>query len=180
MKLRSTTQEGLVGVLLVAGFLVSAISLGFGWMFGVAGVYRGTYTRDTLHNDKITDAGAMNLLPVTLVFLVIGLLMFAGGLALGFGVISCHKKGPQKQIDYFRILARFATSRSGALLSDWELENADRPRFYVRATYPNAHVEEYEVAPEMYLQCGEGMVGQAEIQGRWIGRFTPYIGEPIS
>lgn len=179
MKLHSGGKEALVGWLIVGGLLISVISLGFGWMFGVAGIYRGTYTREPLTN-KITDAGTLNLLPVTLVFLVLGLAMVAGGLIMGFSFIGSQRKGPGKSIEYFRILARFATSRDGNLLADWEIEAADRPRFYVRATFPNGGIDEFEVAPEIYFQCGEGMVGQADVQGRWIGRFIPYIGEPVS
>ncbi|MGV3618585.1 MAG: hypothetical protein ACO1SV_24955 [Fimbriimonas sp.] len=167
----------MVGCAIFGGAGIIVFGLFLTWLFVAGGVMRGTYTRDVANNDRITDAGTMNLVPLALLVIVVGCLMVGGGLFYGRWFEKRATAGPRQKIEYFRILARFATDRRGNhLVGDWEIEAEDRVRYYVRATYPNAAVGEYEVSPEVYHSCGEGMTGEAEIQGRWIGRFIPYIG----
>jgi len=179
MKLRSSTQESLTGCALVAGLVLVVAGAFFSWVFGMGGVYRGTLTRDTLHGDRITDAGTLNLLPFTVALFFLGLFLILGALVYGFHVIGRQRAGKRRTIEYFRILARFATDRRGNMLtSDWQIEAEDNARYYVRASSPHGPAEEYEVSHQVFLACGEGMTGEAEVQGRWLGRFIPYIGTP--
>ena len=62
------------------------------------------------------------------------------------------------------------------LTEAWHFEEADRPKFYIRMQTPTGGSYEYETSEETFWQCGEGMVGEAEIQGKWLGKFVPYIG----
>ncbi|RYG25580.1 DUF2500 family protein [bacterium] len=169
------TREKLTGCALVGGVFLMVASLFLGWVFGTGGVFRGTYTRTPITN-TITDAGTLNLLPLTLLFFTVGLLLCIA--AVGYGLLynARQSSGPRRTVVDALILSRYALSPHGNMLSDWELEAAEKPRFYVRMRMPDGSVSEYPVAPETYFNCGEGMAGEAELQGRWIGRFTPYIG----
>lgn len=181
MKTRTSTQESVVGCTLIGGVGVIVLALFLTWLFVAGGVFRGTYTRDVAAGDKITDAGTLNLVPLSLTLLVVGIVMVAGSLFYGGWFERRGHVGAVRKEEYFRVLARFATDRRGNLLvSDWEIEVAERPRYYVRGILPGGHSDEYEVPVEVYFACGEGMTGQAEIQGRWLGRFVPYIGTPPS
>jgi len=165
-----------VGWLLVGGFAITIISGILLWMFSVAGIYRGTYTRTPITN-QITDPGTLNLVPLTILGIVVGLLMMFGGLGYGFWTMSTEKSGQRKTISNFRVLARYCYDRTQQLLtSDVDIEIADRPRFYVRGVQPDGVVGEFETTIEVYYQAGEGMYGEAELQGKWLGRFVPYIG----
>lgn len=177
MKTQTSGKESAVGCLLFGGIGVVVFGLFLTWLFLAGGVFRGTYTRDVYNNNKITDAGTMNLVPLAIVVIAIGALMVGGGLFYGGWFEMRRTKGIRRTVDYFRVLARFATDRQGNLLmSEWEIDAHNKVRYYVRGDYPNGSVGEYEVAEEVYFACGEGMTGQAEIQGRWLGRFVPYIG----
>jgi hypothetical protein len=177
MKTRTSRQESLVGCCLFGGAGIIVLGIFLTWMFAMGGVFRGTYTRNP-GTDAITDAGTLNLVPLTITLIFIGIIMVAGALFYGNWFERRGHVGNIRKIDYFRILARFATDRRGNMIAEYEADQDDKARFYVRGVYPNGEVDEYEVSPEVYFSCGEGMTGQAEVQGRWIGRFIPYIGTP--
>jgi len=149
------------------------------WMFAMGGALHGTLTR-TPGTDQITDAGDLNLVPITLTFLFIGVLMMIGGVVYGFWRNSKDRVGEREVETNFRILARYVYDKGQLLTSDWDIEAAEKPRYYVKGMYQSGNTEELETSAENYYQCGEGMFGEAEIQGRWLGRFTPYIGVPPS
>jgi len=169
------TREKLVGCSLVGGAVLMVASLFLAWVFGTAGVYRGTYTRTPVTN-QINDAGTLNLIPMALLFFTVGLVLCIVAVAYGLVYNGRQTSGPRRTVEDALILSRYALSRNGSMLSDWELEAAERPKFYVRMRMPDGSVSEYPVAPETYFNCGEGMAGEAELQGKWLGRFTPYIG----
>lgn len=176
MKLKGSVQESAVGCGLIAGVVVTGASLFAAYLFSMGGGMHAVATRNP-NTGEVTDAGDWNLLPVTFVFLALGVLLILGSVTYGFMVVRGNRHGRRREIAHFRILARFATNRLGDMLtSDWEIDGAENPRFYVRGTYPGSSVEEYEVSETVFRHCGEGMTGEVEVQGRWIGRFTPYIG----
>lgn len=171
-------KERIVGWLLVGGLIVTAISGMLCWMFSVAGVYRGTYTRTPITN-QITDPGTLNLVPLTILGIVVGLVMMFGGVGYGLWSMSRSRSGPRRIEPNFRVLARYCYDGSQNLItSDWDVEAADNPRFYVRAVLENGVVGEFETSPQVYFHAGEGMAGEAELQGQWLGKFVPYIGGP--
>jgi hypothetical protein len=148
------------------------------WLFTAAGVFHGTVTREP-GTDRITDAGDLNLVPLMLVFFVIGLLMLFGAVGYGLWQSKMESSGPRRMVPHFRILARYAFDKKQNYMQDEAMiEFSEGVRYYVRATVPYGEILEYETAPATWYQCGEGMYGEAELQGKWIGRFTPYIGEP--
>jgi hypothetical protein len=175
---KDALQQKTVGCLMISGLIITIVSFGLMWVFSVAGVYRGTYTRTPVTNE-ITDAGTLNLVPLMITFVVIGLLMFAGGLGYGFWVVKKEKEGPRERVQNFRVVARYAYDKAGYhLMDDAQVEFAERPRFYIRGLLPTGVTTEYEATEEVWRQAGEGMYGEAEIQGKWLGRFTPYVGVP--
>lgn len=170
-------KERLVGWLLVGGFVLSIISGILMWVFSVAGIYRGTYTRKPITNE-ITDAGSLNLVPLTILGLAVGVLMMFGGVAFGFFAMSRDRSGPRKIEQNFRVLSRYCYDRSQNLItSDFDIEVAENPRFYIRGVLQSGVVGEFETTMEVFYQAGEGMFGEAELQGKWLGRFVPYIGQ---
>lgn len=173
-------KEKTVGCLLVAGAVVTVLSLFLTWLFSVGGVFRGVATRDPV-TDKISDVGTMNLAPVALTFSGIGILMMLGAVGYGLWFNSAALRGPRKVAPNARILSRYGYNRQGYMLNaDWEFEAAEDPRYYVRMQIGPSQVSEYQCTEQVFFQCGEGMYGEAELQGNWLGRFTPYIGPPQS
>jgi len=173
-------KEKTVGCLLVAGLVVTVTSLGLLWIFSVAGIYRGTYTRKPITNE-ITDAGTLNLVPLAILGIAVGVGLMFGGLGYAFYTMSRQHKGPRRTVSNFRVLARYCYDRTMQLITaEWDIDVADRPKFYVRGMFEDGVVGEFETTMEVYYQAGEGMTGEAEIQGKWLGRFVPYIGLPPS
>ncbi len=173
-------KEKTVGCLLVFGLVLTILSCILLWVFSVAGVYRGTYTRTPITN-VITDAGTLNYVPLTILGIVVGLVMMFSGLGFAFFTMSREKKGPRRTVSNFRVVARYCYDRTMQLITaDWDIDVADRPKFYVRGMFEDGLVGEFETTLEVYYQAGEGMVGEAEVQGKWLGRFIPYIGKPSS
>ena len=164
-------KEKAAGCVLAGGALMSFCSLPLMYLFAVAGGYRLTATRNAG-----ADAGTLNLVPLMITLFVVGLLL--SGLAVAYGLLYSKRQanGPRRVVADALVLSRYAVSKSNDLLSDHELETVEDPRFFVRMRTPDGRVGEYPVAPEAYFNCAEGMPGEAELQGRWLGRFTPYIG----
>ena len=171
-------KEKAAGCALAGGALLCVASAFLGVVFAMGGVFRGTYTREAVTN-RITDAGTLNLLPLTIFAFVVGLFLMLGAVGYGLMFSKMEATGPRRKVEDAVILSRYAMSRSGDLMSDWELEGRDDARFYVRMMMPGGKVAEYPVAPETYFNCAEGAAGEAEMQGRWIGRFTPYVGPRV-
>lgn len=170
-------KEGTVGFALIAGIIVCVVSLIAIWIFSAAGVFRGTYTREPITN-KITDAGTLNLVPITFAIFFIGCMMVLGSLGYGLWKTRNEKVGPRETEDHVKVIARYAYDRQHNLLTEmWQIESVDRPRMYVRLQHQKHGLIEYECSMEVYMQAGEGMWGQAEYQGQWLGKFTPYVGD---
>jgi len=175
------TKEKLVGCALAGGLALTVVGLFLTWLFSVSGVYRGTYTRDVLHGDRITDAGTLNLVPLALLLTVFGIVILSVGIFYGLWYNKNHARGPRKVIEHARVLSRYGYNREGHMLTQsWEFAEADDPRFYVRMQTGQGQSAEYECVEQVFFQCGEGMWGEAEVQGKWLGKFTPYIGTPQS
>jgi hypothetical protein len=172
------TKQKIIGILIALGLVITVCSGALVWVFSVSGIYRGTYTRKPITNE-ITDAGALNWVPIMIVFLVMGLVIIAGAILYGFATVVKERQGARQVLPNFHVIARYCIDKGGQMLTDpYDIELAERPRFYVRAVAPQKEIVEYETSFEMFTQAGEGMTGEAEIQGKWIGRFTPYIGLP--
>lgn len=108
---------------------------------------------------------------------VLGLLMYIGGLAYGIHSEKTEYVGARRVVQHARILARYAITRDHRMVSDEsEFEFLDRPKFFVKVLTPSDGSVEYQCHHAVFLNCGEGMIGDAEIQGQWLGAFRPYMG----
>lgn len=58
------TKEKTVGCVLAGGALVSFCSLPLMWVFALAGVFRGTMTREP-GTDRLRDAGTLNYISLS-------------------------------------------------------------------------------------------------------------------
>ncbi|MEA2551988.1 MAG: hypothetical protein QOJ65_164 [Fimbriimonadaceae bacterium] len=114
---------------------------------------------------------------------VAGAVLLFGGLGLlTFTMVSAaaigtsEKRGIRKVEPRAKVLARYATNRQGeTAVLDWDLVDPDL-RFYVRMELSDGNKAEFQCVREVFDQCGEGMRGEAQYQGRWLGAFRPYIG----
>lgn len=178
MFIKEVFQQKVIGFIMVFGVIFFCCSGLLMIPMGFGGVFRGTYTREPV-TDKITDAGTLNLIPLLFFFMAVGILMVLGGLGYGLWIVKNEHQGPRRVIENFRIMARYAYDKAGYhLVDDGMIEFAEGPRFYVRGQTPDGVVLEYEASEAVWRQAGEGMYGEAELQGKWMGRFVPYIGLP--
>jgi hypothetical protein len=108
---------------------------------------------------------------------VVGLLMYLSGLVYGIYSERTENTGTRKKIPNSRIIARYAITRDPLMVTnESEFEFLDRPKYYVKILSPKEGSIEYQCQPVVFYQCGEGMMGDAEVQGLWLGAFTPYLG----
>ena len=77
---------------------------------------------------------------------------------------------------YAKVISRYVYENGRMVIAEWEIEALERPRYYVKILWPDGSVDELETAESVWRNCGEGMFGEAERKGRWLGRFVPYIG----
>lgn len=108
-------------------------------------------------------------------------LVFAAMYAIGlfFGIYSekSQHQGVRRVRNHCRIIARYAVTHDHVMLTDEsDFEFHDRLRYYVKILDPQEGSLEFECTPPVYFSCGEGMMGDAEIQGSWLGAFRPYMG----
>lgn len=176
--MRDSTRQSLVGWGLVLGVSLMVCGFGGAWVFSVAGVYRGTYTR-TPGSNQITDAGAMNYVPLCILAVAVGLILCFGCLLYGHRVVKSEKKGHVETHEYCKVIARFAIDRTGQMLHEWwDLEDTDGLKYYVKLQVPGKpEIVEFECDVPVFHAAAEGSSGQATFQGRWLGRYVVYIGD---
>lgn len=144
------------------------------YMFGAASVFRATYTRNPI-NGAINDMGPANLAMASFGGIILGLMLIGGTLIYGVLVDRNETKGEAIGIEHARVVARYALTADGVLHTDPDsIEHAEKPKFYVRLALPGRGSIEFRTSPDTFWNCGEGMTGTAEIQGKWLGRFLPY------
>lgn len=171
-------REKLTGLALVVGAILTICGCLSTLIFGMGGVFRATYTRTPVSNE-ITDLGPMAWIPSSIGWTAVGMFMLGGAVLYMGWYDRQSRKGPRQVIENARVLSRYGISKTGDMLnSSWEFEFADSPRYFVRLQTSPRDTAEYECDAPVFWQCGEGMYGEAEVQRRWLGRFTPYIGTP--
>lgn len=164
--------------MLAGGVFTMVASLFFTWVFSMAGVFHSTATRNPT-TGEVNSLGDAALVPIFIVLFVAGLGMTGFAVFSGLRYSKRAYGGPKETIDNAFIVARYGVDRNGYVLTqDYQIEGCDRPRYYVRMQLPNAIPSEFECEPAVFYQCGEGMTGQATVQGKWLGSFIPYIGIP--
>jgi hypothetical protein len=171
-------KEKTVGFLLVIGSLITIVSIIAVLTFAGGGIMRGTYTRTPITNE-ITDPGTLNWVPLAYFFLTCGVGILVGCLVYGLWTHHTRHDGVRETYSKVRVLARYGFTKNWVMITaEWELEQADNPHHFVRLEFGPNDVRELECSEQVYFQCGEGMFGDVELQGKWLGKFTPYVGVP--
>ena len=120
MRHKGAFEEKTVGCVMVSGCLITVVAAILTWMFAMGGFMHGTLTREP-GTDRITDAGDLNLVPLTVTFLFIGILMMVGGVAYGLWRNSRDTVGVRRVEPNLRVLARYVYDKgqlSGFLMRE--------------------------------------------------------------
>jgi hypothetical protein len=169
-------KETGVGCALWIGGGMAILGVVVAYTSSTASVVRSTATRNP-NTGAIGDSGPSVGIAIGVGLIVLGLALIAGAIAYGYMQVHNRNRGPVKSYPGARVVSRFATNRQGDYLTqDWQLEGEKVQRFVKLDLGPSAGVLEFECAPEAYEAAGEGMVGVARVQGRWLGSFEPSIG----
>ena len=108
--------------------------------------------------------------------------IFAGivllGLAVFWGlwqVVNRHA-GPEIAEYNCRVMARYGVNEQNDVVgADW-VGDGEGIRTFVRVWSPTRGAQEFECAYPVWLQCGEGMLGQAITRGGWLSGFFSQAG----
>jgi len=120
--------------------------------------------------------------PAFILLAILCVLMVLGGIGLigasifyGIALEKGTQSGPEVVEPNCRVMARYGVnSRNEMVSSDWATESDDfKP--YVRLHSPRKGAMEFQCAFQVWDQCGEGMIGEAILQGRWLSSFKPYV-----
>jgi hypothetical protein len=169
-------KEKSIGFAFVISVVMIVIGLGLTMLFAMGGVFLGTYTREPLTN-RITDAGTLNWVPLSLTLVALGAVIGLTAIGYGFFYDKTANHGKRLTVSNARIIGRYGYTKDGTMLTNsYEFEFANEPRYYVRMQTDQDRISEYECVEAVFFSCGEGMYGEAEIQGKWLGKFVPYIG----
>ena len=129
----------------------------------------------------LSFGSATNLKSKTPIFMmVLGPLLFVGGVALlGWGVFYGHFTNRQASSGGVRwltdcyVVGRFAVNSNGDMVfSDFEELDHPKTKFFVQLKTPDGRQDEFECSRELIGQIGEGMIGNVQVKGRWLGSFT--------
>lgn len=164
-------SEGALGWAIVAGLVLMPIGLVLTLMFFMAGVFRATRTAGA-------DAGDIVLIWIGITILLVGFLLTVGGFIYGYlqGKREYSPSGNLRKAANVQVLVRFAYNKRGEMANDeYMWQEGDDIRFYVKLRFPNGCIQEYETTSEVYSLCGEGLKGEALIDGRWLGGFSAYL-----
>jgi len=162
-------KEGLVGCGLFGGIVVALLGAGLSLVMFMGG---------TLALMKRGDVNMWAARAVGPAMILLGLL--ATGAALLYGIREGRRvtSGKGALMDpTARVLARYAFDRKGQMVvDDWLFDELDGLKFYVKLELTGGAVREFQCQRMVHSMCGEGMVGAATFDGRWLGGFAPRIG----
>lgn len=171
-------SEGTVGTLLMVGASMTVVGVLASCVLFMAGAFTATHTR-TPSTGAVNDIGPANLLPWSFALVGVGIIVFVAGLGLGYWYELKGSTGIPQTYQGVQVIARYGFSKDGHMLSDWEVESRDDVKFYVKLALGEGVMQEFECGREVYYQSGEGMIGAATTQGRWMGSFIPAFGQGV-
>jgi hypothetical protein len=166
----SALKEKSVGMMIYGG-CGSSLLCGCGtWILmvglGVSGLRTGA------------QSGAANFLMYLAIFVTV-VAGLVGVVGIGMGILSSNSEfsGERLVAKNARVIARYAIDDEGVMMTDdFSVANMEKPKYFVRLDIGSGENAEYQCAEKTYWEAGEGMLGDAEIQGKWLGQFTPYFG----
>lgn len=167
-------REDRVGCLLFSGVATIVVGVIYTALTFAGGVLRFTYTRA-----EGGDASMLLQSWLGVVIIVVGLALSGLGFALGFRgarQATVPKQAPMRLTDV-RVTTRFAEIPGiGMWFQDFDTLDDPKMRFLVQIELPTGDIREFQCAQAVCEQCGEGMVGEAVVQGGWMSSFQPYTG----
>ena len=148
------------------------------WMLvlGVAVVLAGIVT------SILAFGAAMNLRSkAPLTFIAAGPVMILLGIGLaGYAVFFGHytnrktASGGVRFVPDCYVVGCYAVNERGEMVfEDYDLLDHPKCKFFVRLKLPDGSDAELECARELMSSIGEGLKGNAQIKGRWLGSFVP-------
>lgn len=169
MRARERSESTFATLIIIGVSMLLASTLCL--MFGFGG---GSF--DLMRKGQVSVGAAL--------FAGLGFLFLVGGLGLlTFAMVSVatigglEKRGVRMTDKNTKVLARYATNRRGeTLVLEWQFDDPGT-KFYARLRLSDGSTAEFQCVQEVFYACGEGMTGEAQYQGRWLGAFRPYIGE---
>ncbi len=93
------------------------------------------------------------------------------------GVNEFKGTGHVQSVPHVIVMSKYVLNRNGEFVTEeylWETE--PKLRFFVKMKLPNGELREFLTTMRVYMNCGDGMRGEAVIDGKWLGSFTAYIG----
>ncbi len=101
--------------------------------------------------------------------------LIGGSIFYGIALDKSSKSGPEVVEPNCRIMARYGVNAQNEIMSsDWA-NDSECFKPHVRLHSPTRGAMEFQCAFPVWDQCGEGMIGEAVIQGRWLSSFKPYM-----
>lgn len=120
------------------------------------------------------DSSGMVVVGMGITLMVSGLLIALGVLGYGIWLDHTRHRGPQRTLAPVQVVATYVLDKmTQTTVPYWQDYPPEQLRFYVRLRLPNRQHEEFECAPEVFQSVGEGMRGEAVVQGNWLCQFRP-------
>ncbi len=163
-------KESAIGCLIYGGLALIPCGGVLWMMLAFGGAVRFLRTQGA-------DPSGLALRAVGPAIIILGILMALAGIA--WGLYSGRNPRPRGRLvadPGAQIVARFAMDGTDLLTEDWQIEEADDPRYYVKVRHADGRIAEYETVSPVFEYCADGMQGEAVFEGGWLARFTPRIG----
>ncbi len=124
------------------------------------------------------DRAALFLPVIGPALAALGLLSLVAGFV--YGVVmgrkqQAHATGNVIVDPNAHVVAKFGISDEGELLTqEWQFEREDIEITYlVKLQLTGGRIAEFQTSRETWEFCGDGMWGEATMDGLWLGRFVP-------
>lgn len=104
------------------------------------------------------------------VLMLIGAVLLVIGIAIGLSFAFKLRTHPH-EVQNVKVMSRYALNDAGEMVfSNFEYE-AGGGKMYVQLMMPNQENLEFQTSWGVFLACGEGMTGNAIVQGDWLTSF---------
>lgn len=133
---------------------------------------------------RLTSSAGRDLGPTGVVYFgiilsVVGILgsigMLVGGIVKGQN--EYKGTGDVRKVEGVKVLTKYVYNKRGEMVNEeYMWEDEDEHKFYVKLQMPDGALREFMTRKEVFDNCGEMMKGEAHIDGKWLGNFTPWIG----
>ncbi len=171
---KDNRKQSIIGFGLAGGLVIFVCGGILTWMLSMSSVFHATATRNP-YTGAVNSMGNGVYIPWGVLIMTLGALTMVASVIYGLSQARNPAKGNRRIVSNVRVVARFATDGTGVLYTEaGQMEFIDNLKYYVRISSASEGSVECQCVEEVFWRCGEGLSGDAEIQGRWLGGFTPY------